>query len=98
MRQRLRGKALAISGAVLSLTLCAAAMAPAADASSGPVITGGGCAVEFGTYFISCHSLWMTLSGPYTHSRRNGGGIPSTAVRASPGFPGQPEITPSDIR
>jgi hypothetical protein len=66
VRRRFRGNAPAILGSVVALMLGAAVMAPAADASSGPVVTGGGCAVEFGTYFISCQVDWTGGTGPFS--------------------------------
>jgi hypothetical protein len=66
MRQQLRGKALAILGAVLALMLGAVAMAPTADASSGPVITGGGCTASTGSYLISCQVDWTGGTSPFS--------------------------------
>jgi hypothetical protein len=66
MRQRLRGKALVMLGAVFALMLGTVAMAPAADASSGPVITGGGCAAPTGSYLISCQVDWAGGTSPFS--------------------------------
>jgi hypothetical protein len=63
---RFRRKAPAVAGAILALMLGAVVMAPAAHASSGPVITGGGCTPEFGTYFISCQVDWTGGTGPFS--------------------------------
>jgi hypothetical protein len=66
VRQRFKGKALVILGAFLALMLGAVAIAPAADASSGPVITGGGCIPQFGTYLISCQVDWTGGTSPFS--------------------------------
>jgi hypothetical protein len=66
MRQRLRVKALVTCGAVSTLILGAVAMAPAADAASGPVITGGGCAALTGSYLISCQVDWSGGTSPFS--------------------------------
>ena len=66
MRKRLRRKAVVTSGAVLALMLGAVAMAPAVDASSGPVITGGGCAAPTGSYLISCQVDWTGGTSPFS--------------------------------
>jgi hypothetical protein len=44
----------------------AVAMAPAADASSGPVITGGSCAAPTGSYLISCQVAWAGGTRPFS--------------------------------
>jgi hypothetical protein len=75
MGQRLRGKALITAGAVSALMLGAAVLAPAADAASGPVITGGGCAASTGSYFISCQVDWSGGTSPFN--------VTWTAVSAS---------------
>jgi hypothetical protein len=63
--RRFRGKALLTSGAVLTLMLGAAVMAPAADAASGPVVTGGGCDANGGSYLISCAVDWSGGTSPF---------------------------------
>jgi hypothetical protein len=65
MRQRLTGKSLLISGAVLALMSGVVATAPAASASSGPVITGGGCTASTGSYLISCQVDWSGGTSPF---------------------------------
>jgi hypothetical protein len=65
MRKRLRGKSLVISGAILALMAGVVAMAPAADASSGPVITGGGCDASTGSYLITCQVDWSGGTSPF---------------------------------
>jgi hypothetical protein len=66
MSQRLSAKASVILGAVLALMLGAFATASTAEASSGPVITGGSCAAPTGSYLISCQVDWTGGTSPFS--------------------------------
>jgi hypothetical protein len=66
MRQRWRGRALVVLGAVPALVLAAVAGAPTAGAAAGPAITGGGCTASTGSYLISCQVSWSGGTSPFT--------------------------------
>lgn len=64
MNLRLRGKALGITVAAAALTALTGAMAPSAEAASGPVFTSGYCSSE--SFDVQCPVTWSGGTAPYT--------------------------------
>jgi hypothetical protein len=64
MDLRLKGTTLAISVVTMALTAVAGALAPSAQAASGPVITSGSCSESL--YFFQCQITWAGGTDPST--------------------------------
>jgi len=61
---RLKGTALGITVAAAAFTALAGAVAPSAEAASGPVFTSGYC--NSSSFFVQCPVAWSGGTAPYT--------------------------------
>jgi hypothetical protein len=64
MSQRFGRSTLAASGAAVALLLGVVAMAPSADAATGPTITRGSCSES--SFFFQCQITWAGGTDPST--------------------------------
>jgi hypothetical protein len=64
MNLRLKKRALAATMGIAAFSALGAAIAPAAEAASGPVFTSGSC--NSSSFFVECPVTWSGGTAPYT--------------------------------